>query len=61
MTTDFEKAVQRAAARINNLYATSYMDVHFNAGPWGTKQDADVAAVIREEIENALEPARKRS
>jgi len=41
---------KRAAERINNLYATSYMEVHSAAGPWGTKHDDDVAAVIEEEV-----------
>lgn len=41
---------RRAAERINNLYATSYMEVHSAAGPWGTKHDDDVAAVIEEEV-----------
>lgn len=41
---------KRAAERINNLYATSYMDVHRAAGPWGVKHDEDVASVIEEEV-----------
>lgn len=48
--TAIKKVSMRAAERINNLYATSYMDVHSAAGPWGTKHDKDVALVIEEEV-----------
>lgn len=44
------KCAVRIAARVNNLYATTYMDVSNRAGPWGTLHDKDVAGVAREEI-----------
>jgi len=50
MAAAIKKVSRRAAERVNNLYATCYMDVHSNAGPWGTKHDDDVAAVIEEEV-----------
>jgi hypothetical protein len=48
--TAIKKVSMNAAKRINNLYATAYMDVHANAGPWGAKHDDSVSAVIEEEV-----------
>lgn len=54
MTEATQKAIRKvaenAAVRVNSLYASAYMDVHSNAGPWGVKHDADVTAVIEEEL-----------
>lgn len=49
-----KQVAMRASSRINNLYAMSYMDVHCKAGPWGTKHDDDVAAVIEEEVQKVF-------
>jgi len=35
-----------AAADICNRFATHYIDVHCEAGPWGTKHLEDVASII---------------
>lgn len=45
-----KQVCERAAVRINNAYATAYMDVHSQAGPWGTKHDEDVAEMIEQEV-----------
>lgn len=52
------KVCQRAAVRVNNLYATAYMDVQTKAGPGGEKHDADVAGVIEEEVGKVFMAAR---
>ncbi len=43
-----------AAVDICNRFATHYMDVSANAGPWGTKHLEDVTTIIQEAIDNAI-------
>lgn len=48
---------EKTAAHICNLFATSYMDVHAQAGPWGTKHVDDITNILQLHTAKAVEEA----